>query len=81
MLLFEVLGWAGTIAVLAAYLLVSLKRMDADSVLYQVLNLFGALAILVNSSLHGAIPSAALNVVWMGIAGFALAGMLRRRRA
>ena len=40
-----------------------------------------AAGFVVNSGYNGAIPSAALNVIWMGIGLFALAHILRRRPA
>jgi hypothetical protein len=68
----EIIGWAGAAMILAAYLLLSAGRLEARSVAYQGLNLFGAIAFVINSSWNGAVPSAALNVIWAGIALFAL---------
>ena len=39
---------------------------------YQMLNLAGGALVLVNSFYHGAMPSVAVNVFWIGIALFAL---------
>jgi hypothetical protein len=36
------------------------------------MNVFGAIGFIINSSWNHAIPSAALNVLWMLIGGFAL---------
>jgi hypothetical protein len=41
------------------------------------MNIIGAIGFVVNSGWNGAYPSAALNVVWIGIGGYAL--MQRRR--
>lgn len=68
----EIIGWAGAGMILVAYLLLSAGRLAAQSVLYQGLNLVGAIAFVINSGWNGAIPSASLNVVWAGIAVFAL---------
>lgn len=68
----ETVGWAGAAMILAAYLLLSTGRVEARSVAYQALNLVGAIAFVINSGWNGAIPSASLNVVWDGIALFAL---------
>nr|WP_254447550.1 hypothetical protein [Sphingomonas sp. ID1715] len=56
-------------------MLLSAGRIPARSVIYQALNLLGAIAFVINSGWNGAIPSAALNVVWAGIAIFALVRM------
>ena len=71
-LLVEIAGWAGAALILAAYLLLSIGRVTGQSVLYQGMNVAGASGFIVNGWYHGAVPSAALNVVWMAIGGIAL---------
>jgi len=70
--LIDILGWAGAISVLVAYALVSAKKMEGDSVVYQSLNLAGSACLIVNSSFYGAYPSVSVNAIWIGIAIFAL---------
>jgi hypothetical protein len=67
-----VAGWAGAALILFAYLLLSRGRLTGQSPLYQWMNVFGAAGFVINGWWHGAIPSAALNVLWMLIGGFAL---------
>lgn len=71
-LLVAVAGWAGAIVILASYVLLSMRRLNGHSVTYHVMNLLGAIGIALNSGWNGAIPSAALNVIWAGIAIYAL---------
>ena len=66
--LVDVIGWIGAAALLAAYGLVSSKRLDGDSMTFQILNLVGAVFLIVNSTYYGAYPSTFVNVVWIGIA-------------
>lgn len=75
----EVIGWAAALLILAAYLLLTMGRLAARSVAYQGMNLLGAAGFILNSGWNGAIPSAALNVIWAGIAAFALLGIARAR--
>ncbi len=76
----EVIGWAGAVMILVAYLLLTTGRLAARSTAYQGLNLVGALAFVLNSGWNGAIPSATLNVIWAGIAVYALARISGARR-
>jgi hypothetical protein len=46
-------------------LLVSTAKLTGRSPLFQWMNLVGAAGFVINSSYHGAIPSAVLNVIWM----------------
>lgn len=77
-MLYEIIGWAGTLAILLAYLLVTLHKINADSKEYQFLNLFGAIGIIVNSGIHGAIPSVGLNIVWFIIAAYGLVRIFKK---
>ena len=74
----EVVGWAGAALILAAYALLSAGRLTGQSALYQWMNVAGAAGFIVNGWWHGALPSTALNVIWMGIGGFALWRIARR---
>ena len=69
----EVVGWLGAAGLLLAYALVSTGRLDPTGWPFQVLNLVSGAALAVNSGVNGAWPSAALNVVWVGIGLYALA--------
>jgi hypothetical protein len=75
-ILIEIVGWTGAALILLGYALVTSGRLTARSLAYQLLNVFGAIGFIVNSGWNGAIPSVALNVVWLGIAIF---GLLRLR--
>ncbi len=65
--------------VLGAYMLVTLGRLTGQSPAFQWMNLAGAAGILLNGWWHRAIPSAALNVVWMLIAAVALARLWKTK--
>ena len=68
----EVVGWAGALLILLAYLLISAGKLTGQSPLYQWMNIVGAAGFVINGWWHRAIPSTALNVVWMGIGAAAL---------
>ena len=78
-LLVETVGWLGAALILLAYALLTAGRINAQSYAYQGMNVVGAAGFIVNSGWNGAIPSAALNVVWAGIGLFAMARLARRR--
>ncbi len=68
----DVVGWIGAGLVLLAYGLLSAGRLEARGVLYQAMNVVGAVGMLINGYVRGALPSAALNVIWMGIGIYVL---------
>ncbi len=68
----EVIGWAGAALLLSAYALLSAGRLRAESVRYQLMNVLGSAGFVVNSGWNGAFPSAAMNLIWIGIGLYAL---------
>ena len=79
LILVEIIGWVAALAILGAYALLTAGRVTARSPLYQWLNVLGAAGFIVNSGVNGAYPSAALNVIWMGIGAAALWSIARAR--
>ena len=76
----EVAGWAGASLILLGYLLITAGKLTGQSAAYQWMNVAGAAGFIVNGWWHGAIPSAALNVVWMLIGAVALLRIAAKRR-
>jgi hypothetical protein len=77
----EAVGWVGAALILLAYLLLSMGRLTGQSALYQWMNVVGAAGFVVNGWWHGALPSTALNIVWMLIGGVALWGIIAKRKS
>ncbi len=71
-LFIEVVGWIGVVLILSSYALLSLEKLGPKSPIYQWMNVVGAAGFIINSGAKGAVPSAALNVIWMGIGFYAL---------
>lgn len=74
----DILGWAGAFLIIAAYALISSKRVEGDSLFYQTLNIVGSVLLVVNTYYWGAIPSTLVNIIWAIIAFFAIFSIARR---
>ena len=77
----EAAGWIGAGLILLAYLLLSMGKVTGQTPLYQGMNIIGAAGFIINGWWHGAIPSAALNVIWMMIGGVALWRIWAKRKS
>jgi hypothetical protein len=75
----EIAGWIGAAFILFAYLLLSAGRLTGQSLVYQGMNVVGAAGFVINGWWHGAIPSAALNVLWLLIGAVASWRIIRKR--
>jgi hypothetical protein len=74
----EIIGWTGAALILGAYALLSAGKLRAESVTYHLMNILGAAGFVINSGWNGALPSAVMNVVWIGIGVYALYQLRRR---
>lgn len=78
MLLITIFGWLGIALVLSAYILVSVKRIMPNSIIFQSLNLIGAIGILLDSWMSGAWPATVLFIIWAVMAIISLITMTKR---
>lgn len=74
--LIDIIGWIGAAEVIAAYALNSYGELTADSVLFQLLNLTGAIFLIANTWYNRAYPSMVINIIWTVIAIVALIKIL-----
>ncbi len=75
-ILIELIGWYGLIAILGAYFLNSFSALEAGDLLYQLLNITGAIGIIVVSYAKKAYQPMALNIIWALIGLVALLKLL-----
>lgn len=79
-ILIETLGWIGSGCVLVAYMLNMNKKLATDSPLYYGLNIVGSIFLIINTAVHKAYPSMAVNIVWVLIPVVTVAKHRKMRR-
>ena len=77
-MIYDILGWIGTILVLIAYLLLSTNKINNGKT-YQLLNLFASLFIAIGLLPKNAWFSFALQVVWGSIALITLIKIINKK--
>ncbi len=55
----------GSFLLIIAYWLNSKNIIGAQTKIYQLLNIFGSSALMINTFYYGAYPSSAVNVIWL----------------
>ncbi|GJQ52157.1 MAG: hypothetical protein HKUEN02_10040 [Anaerolineaceae bacterium] len=68
----NILGWTGSALFLLAYALVSLKKADGDSLLYQGMNIVAGVFLVVYTFILGAYATTGLNAARVAIGLFTL---------
>ena len=75
-IIIDTIGWFGSITLIAAYLLVSNKKIDSQSKAYQGMNVVASFCLIINTGFYGAYPATALNVVWVLVGLYFLSQIL-----
>ena len=74
-LIFNLIGMLGTFFILIAYFLLQIKKLNSDSYIYILLNLFGSLFIIISLLNQWNFPSFFIETCWIIIS---LYGLLRK---
>lgn len=77
MQLFEIVGWIGAITFVTAYLLLSLKVLSPNKLVYHFMNAFGGLCLVINSNHINDTPTLFVNFIWMCIALYSILNIVR----
>jgi hypothetical protein len=80
-LLIIILGWVGSVEVVAAYGLNSYQKIKSDSLAFQLLNLTGSAFLIINSLYKEAYPFTFINSVWAVIALAAIIGIVKKNHS
>jgi lipid-A-disaccharide synthase-like uncharacterized protein len=79
-MLLDITGWLGVIFCTTGYLLLSLKLITAEHLLFQLLNIVGGLCLVTIALFSNDMPNVVANLLWMFVGLFAIARQLQSRR-
>ena len=74
------LGVIGSLCICSAYLAVSLGRVDAERLPYQLINIAGAVLLLISLYFRPNLGAIMIEVLWITIALIAIGRIYLRRR-
>ncbi len=77
----DVVGMAGVGSILLAYALLQMDRVRGDTLGYQLLNLFGALAVLVSLLQEFNLSAFVIETAWVAISAWGIVRARRRAQA
>lgn len=68
----EIAGWLGVVAYVVSYLLLSINVLKSNQYLFHLLNMAGAMGLIIDAGFHRDPPNLAVNVIWLSIGVFAV---------
>lgn len=75
----DFVGLVGALTICAAYLLVSLRRVDPEGFRFHIVNAAGSILLLVSLYFRPNPGAILIEVLWLAIAGFGIARAVMRR--
>ena len=68
----QIIGWYGVLAIITAFALLNFGILGTDNLVYQLLNLTGAIGIIIEAGAKNDYQPVALNIVWLLVATYGL---------
>jgi uncharacterized membrane protein YuzA (DUF378 family) len=63
-LIIQIFGWTGSVLYLIAYALISMKKTEGDSILYQGMNIIAGILVVIYTLSLKAYATTGLNAIW-----------------
>lgn len=79
--MFDTVGLIGVFLILVAYFLLQVEKLSSDDLRYPILNLCGALLILISLTHTFNLASFVIEICWVAISIYGVVKILRRRSA
>ncbi len=76
----DAIGLLGVVLLLIAYYLLSVNKMSADSLAYQLYNLIGAVLILISLFFHWNLSSVVIEIAWIIISLIGICRILKEQK-
>ena len=76
----DIVGTAGVLLIVSAFLLIQLKKLTSDHLSYSVLNGVGAALVLISLTVDFNLAAAIIEVFWLAISVLGIGLWIRRRQ-
>lgn len=77
-MIFDIIGVSGTVLILFAYFLLQAGKLKSGTILFNSLNFFGALGIIISLTQDWNLPAFFIEVCWAAIALYGIARAIRK---
>lgn len=79
--IFQFIGFVGMCFIVGAYMLLQLGKTDANSLIFQSINLIGAVLLIISLLVHFNLGSFLIEVFWIVITLIGMLKIYKNRRA
>ncbi|MEL4308287.1 CBU_0592 family membrane protein [Joostella sp. CR20] len=75
----NIIGWIGALLFIIAYFLLSIEKLSAKNKTYHLLNISGAVCLVINGLYLSDYPNVVVNLIWGIIAFYAVFKLIKSR--
>ncbi len=77
--IYQWVGFAGTILIAWAYFLLQIEKYTTNSMSYQILNLVGAILLIISLFVHFNFGSFAMEIFWIAITLYGIYKIIKNK--
>lgn len=77
---YEIIGWVGSASYLISYFLLSINKLKSNSIVYQSMNVIGAICLIASAYNSNDGPNLFTNFAWMCIGLIAIMAIVKKRK-
>ena len=78
--MYQWIGFAGALFIVWAYLILQMGKCTIDSMQYQVINLVGAILLIISLFVHFNFGSFMIEIFWIGITLYGIYKILKKKK-
>lgn len=78
-LLADIIGMTGTFCIVAAYMLMQLNKIDPKSMVFNLINLVGAILLLISLMVNFNLASVVIEIFWIFASLIGVANIIRSK--
>jgi len=78
--IFQWIGFIGTLFIAWAYFILQIGKYTTDSMSYQILNLVGAILLIISLCVHFNFGSFAMEVFWIAITIYGIYKIIKKNK-
>lgn len=75
----DIVGYIGSAMIIWAYFLLQSGKVTSDDITYPLINLIGAILLMISLMVHTNMPSIIIEIFWIGISVYGVWKILKKK--
>jgi len=76
----DIVGYLGSAMIILAYFLLQSGKVTSEDIRYPLINLIGAILLMISLTVHTNMPSVVIEIFWIGISVYGIWKILKKKK-